>query len=375
MTKRKGENRTFLFKTEQNLIFTSKRCLFHIHALSFATLKLERLIDFVIVILFSNLSKFGLNFQLPSTKFLQCQNVLRSVLKSSSSDTINSLWKSTSCGTNIQYDIYQNTKQVLKVVQQEHTDKLSNQLISQGSIISFLLNNSLKALNSLWSSTQSKLPKNIFNFTIRYLNNTLATRNNLQKWNLSQSSDCSFCLKSETLLHVVAGCKTYLEEGRYTWRHNSALHFIASTLNDIKDTSLFVDLPGFLSPCIITGEQFRPDMLLSTANNILYIIELTVGFETNIDNNASRKYEKYRNLIQELSSNYHEVKFINISISSLGIFGNSCDAYIQMYKDLNCEEKHHNYILKKLITIILRTTYYIFCMRNKPWTNPELLTY
>jgi len=29
--------------------------LFHIHALSFATLKLERLIDFVIVILFSNL--------------------------------------------------------------------------------------------------------------------------------------------------------------------------------------------------------------------------------------------------------------------------------------------------------------------------------
>ena len=100
-----------------------------------------------------------------------------------------------------------------------------------------------------------------------------------------------------------------------------------------------------------------------------------MGFETNIDNNASRKYENNCNLMQELSSNYHEVKFINISISSLGIFGNSCDAYIQMYKDLNCEEKHLKYILKKLITIIIRTTYYIFCMRNKPWTNPELLTY
>ena len=38
--------------------------------------------------------------------------------------------------------------------------------------------------------------------------------------------------------------------------------------------------PSRLSPpCIITGEQFRPDMLLSTANNILYIIELTVGLE------------------------------------------------------------------------------------------------
>ena len=223
------------------------------------------------------------------------------------------------------------------MVKKEHTYKLSNQLISQGCIISFLLNYSLKALNSLWSSKQSELPKNIFNFTIRYLNNTLATRNNLQKWNLSQSSDCSFCLKSETLLHVVAGCETYLEEGHYTWRHNSALPFIASTLKDIKDTSLFVSLPGFLSPCIITGEQLRPDMLLSTANSILYIIELIVGFEANIDNNASRKYENYRNLIQEPSSDYHKVKFINISMSSLGIFGNSCDTYSQMYKDLDCK--------------------------------------
>ena len=169
------------------------------------------------------------------------------------------------------------------------TNRLTNQLISQGFIISFLLNHSLKALNSLWSSTQSKLPKNIFNFTIRYLNNTLATRNNLQKWNISQSSDGSFCFISETLLRAAAGCKTYMGEGCYTWRHNSALHSIASTLKDIKDTSLFVDLPGFISPCTITGEQFRPDMLLSTANNILYIIELTVGFETNIDQNASRK--------------------------------------------------------------------------------------
>ena len=90
---------------------------------------------------------------------------------------------------------------------------------------------------------------------------------------------------------------------------------LASILKDTKDTPLFVDLLDFFSLCIITGEQFRPDMLLSIANNILYIIELTVGFETNIDNNTSRKNEKYCNLIQELSSNYHKVKFVNISIS------------------------------------------------------------
>ena len=103
------------------------------------------------------------------------------------------------------------------MVRQERTDNLHNQLISQGFItVSFMLNHSLKVLNSLWSSTQSKLPRNIFNFTIRYLNNTLSTQNNLQKWNISQSSDWPFCLNLETLLHVVTGCKKYLVEGRYT---------------------------------------------------------------------------------------------------------------------------------------------------------------
>ena len=133
-------------------------------------------------------------------------------------------------GMNIQYDTYRNTKQVLKAVRQNHTEKLSSNLTSQGFIITFILNHSLQAVNSLWSSAQSKLPKNIFNFTVRYLNNTLATCKNLTLWNLSNTSDCSFCLQPESFLHVVAGCKTYLNEGRFTWRHDSALNFLASSL-------------------------------------------------------------------------------------------------------------------------------------------------
>ena len=54
----------------------------------------------------------------------------------------------------------------------------------------------------------------------------------------------------------------------------------------------------------------------------------------------SFKYEKYRSLKQALLSYYHEVKFINVSISSLGVFGNSCDAYIQMHKGLDFDKKY-----------------------------------
>ena len=101
-----------------------------------------------------------------------------------------------------------------------------------------------------------------------------------------------FCLHPESLLHIIAGCNSYLEDGCYTWRHNSALHFIASSLQCIKHSTLYADLPGFFSPCILTGDHLRPGILLSIDTDSLYIIELTVGFETNIDLNAERKHDK-----------------------------------------------------------------------------------
>ena len=70
---------------------------------------------------------------------------------------------------------------------------------------------SLPQVNSIWPTCQSKLPKNIFNFIIRYINNSLPTRKNLQKWGLSSSSECPFCLEPESLLHVVAGCSSNLD--------------------------------------------------------------------------------------------------------------------------------------------------------------------
>ena len=32
------------------------------------------------------------------------------------------------------------------------------------------------------------------------------------------------------------------------------------------------------------------DMLISSPSNTLYVLELSVGFETNLDNNADRKF-------------------------------------------------------------------------------------
>ena len=43
-----------------------------------------------------------------------------------------------------------------------------------------------------------------------------------------------------------------------------------------------------------------------------------------------------------------------------------------MNKELSFEKSHLNYTTMKMARITIRTTYYILCMRNKPWTDPEL---
>ena len=117
----------------------------------------------------------------------------------------------------------------LKAMQNEHEDGLKNHLISQGSFFSNMLEALLSSVNSVSSLVQRDLSKHIFTFTILYFNNSLSTRKSLVKWGMPPTPDCSFCLLPETLLNVVSGFEAYLEQGRYTWRHNCILIFLAIT--------------------------------------------------------------------------------------------------------------------------------------------------
>ena len=231
------------------------------------------------------------------------------------------------------------------------------------------------SFNSIWSSVQKKLPKNIFNFTIRYMNNTLPTRKNLVKWGTAPTSECSYCLEQESLLHVVAGCKSYLNEGRFTWRHDSVLNFIASTIKSVKACNIYADLPGFISPSVITGDKLRPDLVLTLTTKCIYILELTIGFESNLLTNTKRKRQKYEELINEQQNNYEKVKFVNMSLSSLGVFSQSSIGFTDMLKDLNVDEQCRKYYVKKVIDMCIRSSYYIFCKRNKEWDKPQLMPY
>ena len=126
--------------------------------------------------IFLTKTKLSLSTYPPSTKFVQCQNVAQYVLKSSPNKDTQTLWILTSISTNLQCDHYKDTKQVITAFRSYQQDRLKSHLVSQGSFFFSVTSHSLPKFNPIWSSAQSNMPKNIFNFTVRYINNTLPTK-------------------------------------------------------------------------------------------------------------------------------------------------------------------------------------------------------
>ena len=84
---------------------------------------------------------------------------------------------------------------------------------------------------------------------------------------------------------------------------------------------------------------------------------MTVGFESNIQINSDCKASKNSPLFMDLKHAGSDVKFVNLSMSTIGVMANSPGSLLLLLDDLNSDKS------------------YVFCCRNKPWKNPDLLEF
>ena len=87
---------------------------------------------------------------------------------------------------------------------------------------------------------------------------------------------------------MLAGCETSLREKRYDHRHDSILLNLGRILQINNSIHIYIDIPGYKCPTMITRENQRPGLIV-ISNNKLYLLELAAGYETNIDLNSKRK--------------------------------------------------------------------------------------
>ena len=62
-------------------------------------------------------------------------------------------------------------------------------------------------------------------------------------------------------------------------------------------------------------------------------------FQVFLNNNAVRKKEKYLNLTNGMSRNHRSVRFVDLSMSSLGVFSNECSTFLDMMNDIGIDNQ------------------------------------
>ena len=128
---------------------------------------------------------------------------------------------------------------------------------------------------------------------------------------------------------------------------------------------------------IITGTDVRSDLILIDKNNSIFIIELPVGHESTTKSSVGRKAAKYKHLIKdkEITGTYNKVNFVNLVMTSIGVYSAHVEIFFSMLKSLGIDRSATKYITSKLSEICIRSSYFIFCMRVKDWSEPELMKF
>ena len=114
----------------------------------------------------------------------------------------------------------------------------------------------------------------------------------------------------------------------------------------------------FAWPGIISGDEQGPDIIIKR-NNDWWILELSVGFETNLENNRNAKNLRYNTLIQRLKTTCRKVKFINLSLGAIVFYSKSQGTFSDLLSDLEVDKALSSYEFWKILNVCIGTTYYL----------------
>ena len=253
------------------------------------------------------------------------------------------------------------------------------QLTFQGDFANLLIE---EESNIGWKSIINNIPKGVLSFALKSSVNGLNTPDNLKRWGIRKLDKCDICGNFANLEHVLNWCKTALDQGRFTWRHDSILSHLAIEMKKAKpdNITLYIDIPGHkinggTIPADILTTLERPDIvIIIRSEKKIVLFELTVSFEKNADAANLRKSTKYVDLSSDISKNGWNVECVPFEIGSRGHINNRNKKNI-----LETLKKHNIHITKKqmlqdLCKISLLCSFSIFQAHCQPvWQSPPYL--
>lgn len=235
-----------------------------------------------------------------------------------------------------------------------------------------------------WNDMWHLAPLRI-SFIIRSTYDQLPTGDNLKKWKLATDDKCPLCNGVQTLQHVLSACKVSLASGRYTWRHNQVLEKIVQAIDEAiaaprqaqakntgnmgifqgaSDWTVSADLATKRKyPAVIAEAGVRPDVVVISENSkTAVLVELTVPFETNMDQSHEFKIGKYEDLRDVLQKKGYKTYMFAVEVGARGFAGSS--AY-DLLKRLGLSGQKRAKFLKQMAEAAERASYWIWLKRSE----------
>jgi hypothetical protein len=218
-----------------------------------------------------------------------------------------------------------------------------------------------------WNNLFDRLPQFLFQFARKALQQQLPTASNLYRWKKLQSPMCTLCgiNRPQTNLHVLSNCSSQKALDRYTQRHNNILSIIANWIASSKpgNMQLFVDLSSASFGPIDDVFQtcVRPDLILYDGGDNIFVLELSVCHESNLQKTRLYKQNKYVNISQNLTSKFSicAVELYTLEVSVLGFQSDLSEfcaaARLPVLPD---------YIKTEISKVAINSSYNIYRLRN-----------
>ena len=176
--------------------------------------------------------------------------------------------------------------------------------------------------------------------------------------------------EADTFNHVLNCCKTSLNQGRFTYRHDNILLYIAKCLDRSKFTC-YIDIEGHQTPTkgtlppSLVVTNLKPDIVIvDERTKKVQIYELTVPKETRISTSNKLKLEKYQHFTSDISVFKASVTPFEVGSHTGLVTRDNRQALHSLHKFCLKSVKLSNFI-KNISTISVLSSFHIFTSRNQ----------
>ena len=94
-----------------------------------------------------------------------------------------------------------------------------------------------------------------------------------------------------------------------------------------------------------------------------------------MEGNSKRKRDKYKTLMSNLLPKNNDVRYVNVSMRACGVIEKDGRNFFEILRYIRVPENEILFLTKRITNICIRSSYYIFCRRNREWPSPELLNF